>query len=160
MKPRNYIFLILSILWMGVIFSRSAQPATDSAKESGQLVSILGEIFVPGFDEWDDGAKQEFVERYDHPVRKAAHMCEYALLGMLLTGALYKTGGRRQKNFPIAPLGIAVLYAISDETHQLFVPGRSGEVLDVCIDSCGALIGVLLAALAFGILDKHRQTLQ
>ena len=41
------------------------------------------------------------------------------------------------------PWGIATAYAVTDEFHQLFVPGRSGQMTDVMIDSGGALVGLL-----------------
>ena len=40
--------------------------------------------------------------------------------------------------------GLTVIYAVSDEIHQAFVPGRSAQLSDVCIDACGAAIGLSL----------------
>ena len=53
---------------------------------------------------------------------------------------------------------LAFLYACTDEIHQLFVPGRSGEIKDVCIDTCGAFIGALIV---YGIskISKNRKKL-
>ncbi len=164
MRIRNLIFLILAVIWMGVIFLQSAKVADDSAAESGGLILFIGEHFVPGFEEWPVEKQQAFVESYDHPVRKGAHMAEYALLSMLLVGALYGAGSRAVGDTPRtvgdvsrasgSPLDrsvfaiswfIATVYAVTDEFHQTFVPGRSGEVRDVCFDSAGALMGVFLA---------------
>jgi VanZ family protein len=50
------------------------------------------------------------------------------------------------------------LYAASDEFHQLFVPGRSGEVKDVLIDSAGAVTGALLFYLALRLYENYRKT--
>jgi VanZ family protein len=73
---------------------------------------------------------------WDLVLRKLAHAAEYAVLGFLLVRAL----GRER---PALALGIA--YAISDEVHQHFVPGRLGSSLDVLIDAIGVAIGVLLS---------------
>ena len=72
---------------------------------------------------------------WDLVLRKIAHACEFALLGALLLRAL-----RDER----AAFAGGVLYAISDEVHQLFVPGRVGSPLDVAIDSIGVAVGILL----------------
>ena len=83
-------------------------------------------------------------QNYNHLVRKLAHFTEFALLGALALNA----ARHLQLRHPLAlSWAFSVLYAASDEIHQLFVPGRAGMITDVCIDSCGALLGVLLLAL-------------
>ena len=72
---------------------------------------------------------------WDLVLRKIAHACEFAVLGALLLRAL-----RDER----AALAAGIAYAISDEVHQLFVPGRVGSPLDVAIDSAGVAVGVLL----------------
>ena len=103
-----------------------------------------------------------FAEKVDHPVRKTAHAAEYAVLGLLTAGAYI--GGESAEAFKInykktvnvrdsrekmsisrgivIPWVITTAYAGTDELHQLFVPGRSGQVSDVLLDSAGALIGL------------------
>ena len=70
---------------------------------------------------------------WDLLLRKIAHATEYAVLGLLLLRAL----GRE---LPAAAVGIA--YAVTDEVHQAFVPGRQGAAVDVLVDSVGVLLGV------------------
>jgi VanZ family protein len=72
---------------------------------------------------------------WDVALRKVAHAGEFAVLGFLLFRAL----GRER---PALALGIA--YAVSDEVHQHFVPGRIGSPLDVLLDAVGVVVGVLL----------------
>ena len=72
---------------------------------------------------------------WDLVLRKLAHACEFALLGALLVRAL-----RDER----AAFAAGVAYAISDELHQLFVPGRVGSPLDVAIDAAGVAVGILL----------------
>jgi len=55
--------------------------------------------------------------------------------------ALRRSGVNGWK-FILFSLGICVLYAVSDEVHQLFVPGRGRQVRDVLIDSAGAIVGI------------------
>ena len=71
---------------------------------------------------------------WDLVLRKIAHAAEFAVLGFLLLRA---AGG------PQVALGLGIAYAVSDEIHQHFVPGRLGSPIDVLIDSVGVLAGVL-----------------
>jgi VanZ like family len=72
---------------------------------------------------------------WDLVLRKIAHAAEFAVLGALLARAM----GR-----PRLAFAIGVLYAVSDELHQSFVPGRLGSPLDVAIDAMGVAAGILL----------------
>ena len=56
-------------------------------------------------------------------------------------------------------LGIAALYAATDEIHQYFVPGWACMFTDVCIDSVGALLGVLFATVIL-VSFEHSQSLR
>ncbi len=80
---------------------------------------------------------------WDLVLRKLAHAAEYAILGALLLRAL-------RSELPALAAGIA--YAVSDELHQHFVPGRRGAPLDVLIDAVGVAAGVL----AWRSLDRRR----
>ncbi len=68
-------------------------------------------------------------------IRKAAHFTEYLLLGLTLEWGM----DFRKRTFLIG-----TGYAILDEIHQAFVPGRSCEIRDMCIDTVGLLIGMML----------------
>ena len=130
---------------MAVIFSFSARPAEQSTGDSRWAGHMIGQLFVPGFEDWSDKEQEAFAEKVDYPVRKTAHAMEYAVLGLLTAGAYIRRGTSIRKGI-LVPWGIAALYAASDEFHQLFVPGRSGQVSDVVLDSAGVLAGVLLLA--------------
>ena len=153
---RRKIFIVLTIIWMVVIFAFSAKNAEESGQESGRLGLTIGGLIVSNFDELSDEEKLAFAEKIDHPIRKAAHATEYAILGFLATGAVYTLSFKWYVNGLIS-WGIATLYAASDEIHQLFVPGRSGEFKDVCIDSAGALVGVIIGAAIFSAYYRRKQ---
>lgn len=72
---------------------------------------------------------------WDIILRKIAHIVEYSVLFLLLSRAMKKP--------LIWPIIISILYAILDEFHQSFVPGRNMALLDVCFDSAGILLGFL-----------------
>ncbi|OLO38071.1 VanZ family protein [Alkalihalophilus pseudofirmus] len=124
------------ILWMTLIFYLSHQPATVSSELSEGITEVIlttVEKVVPHVN-FDLGT-------FNHLVRKNAHFFAYMILGMLTLNALRRSGvvGYRSMGWT---LFICILYAISDEVHQLFVPGRSGEVRDVLIDTAGAIVGI------------------
>ena len=127
------------ILWMAVIFGFSHQPATvSSGMSSGITETILKAISqISSETAIDTDALHTFV-------RKNAHFFVYLILGVLVFRALRLSGMSGYRGAGAA-LVICALYAASDETHQLFIPGRSGELRDVLIDSTGAFVGIGLA---------------
>ncbi len=87
---------------------------------------------------------------------KLAHAAIYAVLGILLLGAMPLHAGRYSwRQITVSAL-IASIYGISDELHQSFMPGRSAEVGDWLADSAGALVAVVL----FAWLVRHRRLLK
>lgn len=119
-----------------MIFAFSAQESEESSEVSGafsnQIVSSVDKFFHINLDEEE---LRRIAAAIETPLRKAAHMTEYAVLSILI----YIWIGKWH-----AAVAIAALYAASDEVHQLFVPGRAGRFSDVMIDSVGAVIGVLI----------------
>ena len=72
-------------------------------------------------------------------VRKLAHFTEYLILGILVINACKYNS---VKDIIKLSILICLLYACSDEIHQLFIQGRGGRILDVCIDTLGSLTGI------------------
>ena len=179
MNIRRKVFLIITVLWMVMIFSFSARPAEISSEDSRHVRLLVGEIFVPGFEDWTEAEREAFAEKVDHPVRKTAHAAEYAALGLFVAGAYIEgayiegrkpDGEKKDKKNKAAqssgrqtgigrgifvPWLITAAYAATDEIHQLFVPGRSGQVSDVVLDSAGAMAGLLILG-AVRFLTRRR----
>ncbi len=174
MRKRNLIFLILSLLWMATIFYFSSKDADASTEDSYRVGYIVGHIFVHDFSDLSEEKQREFAAKVDHPIRKTAHASEYALLALLLSGAFLKPSrkklqdeeaGQDAQQNPESWVGVksqffcawicTTLYAATDEFHQTFVPGRSGEPRDVALDSLGALAGILILYLIIHIRSKH-----
>ncbi|HEY9717595.1 MAG TPA: VanZ family protein [Trichormus sp.] len=107
---------VLVIGWMTVIYAFSAQAHSGEITEA-----VLGPANLI--------------------VRKSAHMTEYCILYVLLRHAFVVTDAKRSSFWPFL---IAAVYAMTDEYHQIFVPGRSATVSDVLIDSFGACAGWFL----------------
>lgn len=146
MKTKKYRWLfLLLILWAIFIVAFSAQPWAESFHTS----SIV-EDFILKMVSWIPGG-QDFVKQFLEifPVRKIAHFVEYMILGGLSAASwvLYQAEeqGNRKPFFLIA-WGSCVLFAVLDELHQAFVPGRTSSIRDVLLDSVGALFGAFLVA--------------
>ena len=158
-KHLNRIRIILwtaVVIWMAVIFSLSAQIAVKSVSLSGSTVKIVIENTQPGFRKLPVAEQNSIVENYQHLARKTAHMLAYLLLGILCTAALYQYPISKGERF-VTPLTVCTAYACTDEVHQLFIAGRSGQITDVCIDACGAIIGICAVMLVHWIWHKSRK---
>lgn len=141
---RWMIYILLSLTWMAVIFNFSSKTSDESSAQSNAVGMFVGEMVNPGFEEWPEVKQEEFADKWDYPIRKAAHMTEYMILGILLAGTFAYTATSNYKKISVPAFMTAVLYAITDEIHQYFVPGRACRLYDVGFDSAGALIGVLI----------------
>jgi VanZ family protein len=76
-------------------------------------------------------------------VRKAAHLTEYAILGMLMVRAQTTPRSAISRTVVLRPLVYCAAFAMLDEAHQAFVPSRTGSPIDVLVDTTGATIGTL-----------------
>ena len=144
MKRYQKMAALFSIVWMVMIFCFSAQPSDDSGEVSGGVTETL--VTTANFLfhwEMDQSAIMERVDKWEGTVRKIAHATEFFLLTMGLFLWLDCRGWTIWKHLWIAGC-IAVGYAVSDEFHQLFVPGRAGRIGDVGVDSIGVLVALLL----------------
>lgn len=157
-RIKKIVLTVLLLVWMIVIFLFSAQDATQSSNTSQGICYRLASVVVPGFSEMATTQQVAIVEKFQYPVRKCGHASEYAILGVILfftISAYVENKGRFYKIVACATLGAAV-YAMTDEFHQLFVPGRSCEFIDVCIDTCGALLGIVIVSVFRRIIRNVR----
>ena len=139
MKVVKICFLVL---WMALIFSFSNQKDVDSSKVSDSFIDRTVVKIYKIFNENITKEKEnEIIEKYTYPIRKLAHYTLYFILGIL--SFLVVKDYSINKKLIIYSLLICFLYACSDEFHQLFIPGRSGEFRDVMIDSTGGIIGIV-----------------
>lgn len=168
MKSRlALIASIVAVVAMCVlIFAMSAQDADESTELSmGVVWHIIGFI-VPGYDQMSAADQLHWQQMLDHPVRKTAHFLEYAVLGALTLNMLVQIARQRAgegegpaavptpaapalRQLALAAWALATAYAVSDEIHQVFVPGRAFMFTDILIDSAGILFGVFLLFLVF-----------
>ena len=158
----SLVFLLIALLLMGRIFAFSAEKSEESQKTSEGVCYFIASVIVGGFSDLPEAEKEARVEELVPAVRKVAHFSIYAALGfflMLSALSFYlenKKKVKRDVSMAFA-LGVSLIYAATDEFHQLFVEGRSGNFRDVCIDFCGALVGVFCAIFVLALYQKIRK---
>ena len=147
----------LLFIWMTVIFLFSSQNGQLSSDVSEGFAARLFSIIYPSFHDMSDLEKLNFLETVMLTIRKLAHFTLYFVLGFLssLLFVTIKKYGIYIKG--IISWGFCVLYAVSDEIHQYFVPDRACAFRDVLIDSMGALLSVIIfVALIWSIKRFHK----
>jgi len=130
------------VLWAILIFIGSGNVL--SAEHTSVLVQVV-KWFFPS-------ASPAFLAWCHFLARKAGHFSEYAILATLAARAFRHSSHRFIKLhwFKFSVL-FAVVYALSDEFHQSFVPSRTASIYDSMIDSAGALIALSI------IWFRHRR---
>jgi len=137
----KYILLAITILWMTTIFYFSSQPVVESSAISQTITQKIVEITNNIYNNHPPDFLTNYIFSTDHFVRKTGHAWEYMILGILVLSCLRIF---RIKRTAISAILICMLYAASDEFHQIFVPGRGPLVSDVALDTVAAGFGVLL----------------
>ena len=152
-KTKAIIILsVLTVLWMAVIFLFSSQPAEQSAQLSGVISTAISNLSKSIYGNNPPSFVDFIINNGEHFVRKTGHIAEYFLLGALVMMLVKRLDFMRfwnslpaSRTYILVSLLICILYASSDEIHQIFVPGRGPLVTDVLLDSCAAFLGILLA---------------
>lgn len=132
MKYRKWIGVFL---WMLLIFYFSHETGIASTETSHFFVEKVELIF-------GSLLPQTISQYVTLIVRKSAHVFLYLILGIFVTNACHP----KNKYWVIAIM-ICMIYACTDEFHQLFIDGRTGQLQDVVIDSIGSLLGIYLTSM-------------
>ena len=160
---RRRLKIILVLLWLLVIFSFSAQPDIRSYEVSGsvsyQLVKCYNHLM--NIRQTPEEMEQTAL-LIEYPVRKAAHMSEYAVLAILFLVTYCAYSKRESGVAGIWFLSACALLSVFgcaclDEFHQLFVQGREGKFTDVLIDSSGAAAALLVAGLIMTYKENKKR---
>ena len=141
---KQKILLVLIVLTLCFIWGNSLMPATFSGAISGWAKNVLNAILG---DMGNSGMSGDGV------LRKIAHASEFAVLGVLLTLLMEEECKTKLSFLVLYGLGVAFV----DETIQLFVDGRSGQIQDVWIDLAGFVVGVAIVG-AILLLVYSRNT--
>jgi len=140
LNARKYLsYWLPVVVWMAVIFCASSDAASFS--HSSRIIAPIVRWFFPQIS---PSALHSIVV----VVRKGAHVSEYAILALLIWRWDRRVSGAQAQGWPwrsaVRTALWVMAYAASDEFHQRFVPSREASVLDVCIDTGGAVLALLL----------------
>lgn len=150
LNKRIIISWLIVVIWAILIFIMSGMDTNESNSKSKNTLNEIVEKTVEttnGMGITDkhpsENRMKDFIEKYNYLFRKFAHASEYFILTILLLIALKNSGVVDKKIFVFA-VCICFLYACSDEFHQLFVDGRTGQFSDTLIDTFGGFISCLM----------------
>lgn len=130
---------LLVLATMLMIYNFSAENAEASTSTSGGVIVQILDIFME-----KEEITPPVIQKYQFPIRKAAHFGIYMLLGFCMLNAFEKTFKLKiWLNISFSLLS-CIIYAILDEVHQNFSAGRGPSPKDVLIDSVGAVCGILI----------------
>ncbi|MCQ2969306.1 MAG: VanZ family protein [Clostridium sp.] len=145
-QKKRIISWILLLSWMFFIFYMSQQTGQVSSGQSGKIVLLLSKIGI--------NISQDNISNITFIIRKLAHFSEYFILYILLFNVI-KNYIHDKKIILYCIIGV-IIYAISDEFHQYFIAGRSAQIKDVFIDSCGGIT----ASIINNLFHKFKNTIK
>ena len=149
---KRVLFLIMLAIAFYAIFNFSAQDGELSGSVSRKVTTFIVEM-LSKVKNMDVNLKLHYITKLEPIVRKLAHFSIYTVVGFSVMGFMCTFDIRNIIKF-ITSIGIGVTYAISDEIHQSFTPGRSPRVLDVCIDSAGVLTGIFMLIILIILVES------
>ena len=142
-KVKSILVWLPATLWYSLIWLLSSQPAEQSTVVSS---AVTENVLVAGGSDYSTAqtAVQDSINTLlSFFVRKGAHMFLFFILAILVWSALVQLIRHRPRR-AVAVAALSILLAVSDELHQKMVPGRSGELRDVLVDTAGVLIALIL----------------
>jgi VanZ family protein len=144
------------IIMMVIIFSFSAKPAVSSEESSMTIANGILNVYEKiANDQIPEAERTQKLSNIDHIVRKGAHFFEYSVLSCTFV-FFFRVRKKKVSRLFLYSVVLTGLYASTDEFHQLFVPGRSGQIKDVLIDTSGAAAGAFLLCLIIFLSGRKR----
>jgi VanZ family protein len=149
-KFRSFLKYWLSVLlWLALIFSASAD--AKSFQHTSTLFEPLLRWLFPQMP-------QSQIEAIHYAFRKCGHLTEFAILALLCWRAIHQPVRKvfRPWRWDEAGLALALVFlcAAGDEIHQVFVPSRTAQISDVCIDTAGGAVALGLLWLGRKLFNR------
>ena len=145
-KIINIVLLLICMIGIFLFSSEDRDTSTNTSIETTKkVVSVVSN---------DEDTSTKIAKDYFNEVRKSAHLIEYFCLGILAINVL-KDYHKINVWMILICVAFCMLYALSDEIHQIYVPGRSCELRDIFIDTSGSIIGIIIYSLINFIYRKR-----
>ncbi len=139
---KKVMLIMMIVYYYFIIASFSAQPAVVSSSSSEGITGLIYDKLIAFFDRGYIG-KENFVEAFEHIIRKCAHFGNFFIISLFLTSYVLCYRRKTITTLTVA-FSVSFSFAFFDEIHQLFVAGRSCQLSDMLLDSSGAMLGILL----------------
>ena len=139
---KRVLFLILLAIAFYVIFSFSAQDGEISGSLSKKVTEFIVKV-ISKIKTMDIVTQIRWIEKLHPIIRKLAHFGVYTVVGFSVMGFMCTFDMRNIFKLLIS-FAVGVTYAVTDEVHQYFIPGRNASIIDVGIDSLGVLTGIFI----------------
>lgn len=150
---KRTLFRITMLILLGLtflaIFNFSSQDGQTSSGLSRKVARKIVDIF-PYTKNLSENTKNKIVEKSQPIIRKGAHFSIYMLVGIFIMSFISTYKLHLKYKFLISIL-VGLLYAISDEIHQGFTPERTPSPIDVGIDTCGVIFGIILVLIIISV---------
>ena len=150
-KKIKYVKCIIAIICCIIIFTFSALPATASTKQSKGLTYNV--IKLLNGNKLNERDLEKLTKKVNPLIRKIAHFSIYMILAIFTymfieeLNIKSKTEKERLRTNILYTCIFCIIYAVFDEIHQIYVPGRTGKVIDVIIDTLGSCMGITILLL-------------
>ena len=153
-NTRKKILILLAIIWALLIFCLSNATSKKSGSDSANIImncitvtlKVTNKTGITNYHP-DEVELKSIIRKINDPLREVMHAVVYFILALLL---IYVLGIYGVKKKYLITLIVCLLYALSDEFHQIFVKGRTWELLDLLLDT----IGILLACGLMKLINK------
>ena len=150
---KRTLFRITMLILLGLtfvsIFNFSNQDGQASSGLSRKVARKLVDVF-PYTKNLSEKTKNKIVEKSQPIIRKGAHLSIYTLVGIFIMSFLSTYRLHLKYKFLISLL-VGLIYAVSDEIHQSFIPGRTASIRDVCIDTSGVFLGIIMVLIIISV---------
>ena len=157
------ITTLLTVSVMIMIFCFSMENSAESDQRSGEISMIFIRLFYPEYGQMEAASQKELYDRIQFAIRKGAHFTEYLILGFMIRLCFESWfGSKITRPHPVLFICFTagLLYACTDEIHQMAIDGRNGAWTDVMVDGAGVLAGVWICGKMISALNrKHAKHL-
>ncbi len=148
------ILIILIIANLCLVWNNSSKESKESNKSSTSIAKTVTEHVVKDYKNLPKPKQEEHVKKINVKIRSIAHFAEFIPLGLFAFLLILAFLDFTRKDFwyfvltaTVISLMFSSLCALTDEIHQIFVKGRSFQLIDILTDSLGALCGLAFAIL-------------
>jgi len=151
-KGKGIIALCILLFLFVVMFLFSSQNGTGSSSLSMKVTRVIAKVTFFNYDDMTLSQQTFIVKELNYFIRKVAHFMIYMIIGMCSYYILYALIENIRKKALVACV-MCFVYALSDEIHQFFVPGRDFKVTDIIIDMFGVVIGMIMLRVLFIVIE-------